>query len=94
MEKSLGISDLFDKGLILGARPALAGGGTDGASVNIGQHKSIRERFQKLLPWMFWSWCYAYRPKKRRLSSRLFKSAEEMLLRLICTKIQQRKPVN
>ena len=85
LEKALGVSDFLDRGSILSAKPTLVGGRTDGASVNIGQHKSIKERFQKSLPWMFWSWCYAHRlelASKNGLTSHLFKSIEEMLLRL------------
>ena len=85
LEKALGVSDFLDRGSILSAKPTLVGGWTDGASVNIGQHKSIKERFQKSLPWMFWSWCYAHRlelASKNGLTSHLFKSLEEMLLRL------------
>lgn len=81
----VGIMDIFDKASVLSAKTTLVGGGTDGASVNIGQHKSIKERFQKSLPWMFWSWCYAHRlelASKNGLDGRLFKSVEEMLLRL------------
>ena len=63
LEKVTGVTDFLEKGAILDAtKPTLVGGGTDGASVNVGQHKSIKEKFQKALPWMFWSWCYAHRP--------------------------------
>ena len=81
----VGIVNMLDKASVLDNKPNLVGGGTDGASVNIGQHKSIKERFQKVLPWMFWSWCYAHRlelASKSGLCSRLFRSVEEMLLRL------------
>jgi hypothetical protein len=81
----VGITDFLDKTAVLGAKPTLIGGGTDGASVNIGQHKSIKEKFQRALLWMFWSWCFAHRLEllsKNALSSGLFKSVEEMLLRL------------
>ena len=81
----LGIIDFLSKESVLDAKPILIGGGTDGASVNIGLHKSIKERFQSRLPWIFWSWCFAHRlelASKDALSSRLFKSVEEMLLRL------------
>ncbi len=85
LEKILGISDTLDKSSVLSTRPVLVGGGSDGASVNIAHHKSIRERFQKSLPWMFWSWCFSHRlelASKNGLTSRLFKAIEEMLLRL------------
>ena len=44
LEKALGFSDVLDKGSILSAKPTLVGGRTDGASVNIRQHKNIKER--------------------------------------------------
>ena len=81
----IGLDDVFDKISVLTAKPILISGGTDGTSVNVGQHKSIKERLQKSLPWMFWSWCYAHRlelASKSGLISPLFKSVEEMLLRL------------
>lgn len=81
-----GVVDFFfDKARVLAAKPTLVSSGTDGASVNVGQHKSIKERFQSALPWIFWSWCYAHileLASKSGLSSALYKSVEEMLLRL------------
>ena len=59
--------------------------GTDGASVNLAQHTSIRSKFQNYLPWIYWSWCYAHRlelSSKDALVSSLFQSIEGMLLRL------------
>jgi len=67
------------------AKPIVVGGGSDGASVNIGQHKSLKEKFQKALPWMFWSWCFAHRlelASRNGPTSPLFQPIEEMLLRL------------
>ena len=80
-----GIEDVLDKSGVLSSKPILVGGGTDGASVNIGCHNSIKTKLQSTLPWLFWSWCYAYRlelASKDALSSPLFKTIKEMLLRL------------
>ena len=33
--------------------PILVGGGSDGASVNIGCHNSVKEKLQTLFPWLF-----------------------------------------
>ena len=66
-------------------KPILVGGGTDGASVNISQHNSIKARLFESIPWIFWSWCYAHHlelSSRDGLSSQLFRSIEEMLLRL------------
>ena len=87
LKKALGESefDSMDRSLGLSATPTLVGRGSDGASVNIRQHRSIRERFQTFLPWMFWSWCFAHcleLASKSGLTSQLFKSIEEMMLRL------------
>ncbi len=78
LEKILGISNTLDKSSVLSTRPVLVGGGSDGASVNIAHHKSIRERFQSL-PWMFWSSHRLELASKNGLTSRLFKAIEEML---------------
>ena len=39
----LGIKNVYDKEEVLNVHPVVVGGGTDGASVNIGQHSSIKE---------------------------------------------------
>ena len=73
------------KEAVLNVQPVVVGGGTDGVSVNIAQHSIIKEEIQKALPWMFWSWCYAHRLQlacKNGLVGGLFKSIEEMLLRV------------
>ena len=48
--KRLMIDDVLDKDAVLDNKPVLVGGGTDGASVNIGQHNSIRATLQDVLP--------------------------------------------
>ena len=48
LKKVFGVSDPMDRSLVFSAIPTLVGGGSDGASVNIGQHTSIRERFNIL----------------------------------------------
>lgn len=66
-------------------KPVLVGGGTDGASVNIAQQNGMRGMMQNAHPWLMWSWCYAHRLElscKNAFASPLFKSIEEMLLRL------------
>ena len=83
--KRLKIDDVLDKDDVLASKPVLIGGGTDGASVNVGQHNSMRAKLQDALQWMFWAWCYALRlelASKNGLISKLFKEIEEMLLRL------------
>jgi len=82
---TLGIQDICDPSSVLGVKPILVGGGTDGASVNISLHKSIKAKLLEAIPWIFWSWCFAHRlelSSRDGLSSQLFQSIEEMLLRL------------
>ena len=77
--------DVLDRDAVLSNNPVLIGGGTDGASVNVGQHNSMRARLQDSLQWLFWAWCYAHRLElvsKNGLISNLFKEIEELLLRL------------
>ena len=83
----LGVEDVLDQDSVLGVatKPVLIGVGTDGATVNIGAHNGLRGQMQRALPWLFWSWCYAHRLElayKAAFSSSLFKSLQEMLLRL------------
>ena len=63
-------------------RSALVGGGTDGASVNIGFHNGMKARMQSTFPW---AWCFSHRLElacKDALTSSLFTEISEMLLRL------------
>ena len=83
--KRLEIEDVLDRDCVLGTKPVLVGGGTDGASVNISQHSGLKGKMQDVLPWLFWAWCFAHRlelASKNGLTSKLFKDIEEMLLRL------------
>ena len=83
--KTLKIDDVLDRDAVLSSKPVLIGGGTDGASVNVGQHNSMRAKLQDSLQWLFWAWCYAHHlelASKNGLISNLFKEIEEMLLRL------------
>ncbi len=41
--------------------PIVVGGGSDGASVNIGCHNGVKEKLQTLFPWLFWAWCFSHR---------------------------------
>ena len=65
--------------------PVLVGGGTDGASVNVGVHTGMKAQMQEVLPWLFWSWCFSHCLElacKDACTSPLFKKINEMLLRL------------
>ena len=44
LKKVFGVSDPMDRSLVFSTTPTVVGG-LDGASVNIEQHRSIRERF-------------------------------------------------
>ena len=82
----LGIS-LEDKESVLKVegRPALIGGGSDGASVNIGVHNGMKAQLQSKYPWLFWAWCFSHRLElacKDACTSSLFADISEMLLRL------------
>ena len=86
LSEQLGIS-LEDKGSILGTecRPVLIGGASDGASVNIGIHSSLKAHLQSKYPWLFWAWCFSHRLElacKDACISSLFSDISEMLLRL------------
>ena len=75
------------KGSVLNteSKPVLVGGGTDGASVNIGVHKGMKAQLQDILPWLFWAWCFSHRLElacKDSFTSALFTEINEMLLRL------------
>lgn len=81
----LGVTNVLDKSNVLGAKPILVGGGTDGASVNIAEQNGMKGKLQRELPWVSWAWCFAHRLElacKDSLSSKLFKDIDEMLLRL------------
>ena len=83
----IGIKDILDKESVLGIQqlPALVGGATDGASVNIGQHSGLRGKLVTALPWLFWLWCYSHRLElacKNLFVSPLCNAVSEMLLRL------------
>lgn len=84
--RRLGI-DLHQKDTVVKVRgrPALVGGGTDGASVNIGLHNGMKAQMQSKFPWLFWAWCFSHRLElacKDALTSSLFTEISEMLLRL------------
>ncbi len=66
-------------------KPALVGGGTDGASVNVGIHNGMKACMQETLPWLHWAWCFSHRLElacRDSFSSSLFQDINEMLLRL------------
>ena len=60
--KSLGVEDILDRGSVLEVqnKPVLVAASTDGAAVNVAQQNGLRGRMQSLLPWLFWSWCFAH----------------------------------
>ena len=39
----------------------LVGGGTDGAAVNVAGSGGLKCQLMVVLPWIYWSWCYAHR---------------------------------
>ena len=83
--QTLGVGNVVDKGTVLGGKPILIGVGTDGASVNIAEQNGMMGKMQRELSWLFWAWCYAHRLElacKDSFTSELFKSINEMLLRL------------
>ena len=83
--QEVGISDVLNKSCVLETadKPILIGGGTDGASVNIREQNGMKCKLQKQLPWLFWAWCYGHCLELAdALSSNLFKSVSEMLLKL------------
>ena len=83
--KEVGLGQLLDRESVLGREGAVVvGGGTDGASVNNGEHRGIKGTMQIALPLLFWAWYYSYRLEltcKDGSSSKLFKDIEEMLLK-------------
>jgi len=82
----LGITDILDKSVVcVEGNPVLIGGGTDGASVNIGEHSGMKGLMLTAHPGLVWSWCYAYcleLASKYALTSSLFSDIDEMLLHL------------
>ena len=85
LSNASGIEDICDQSDVLACHSVLVGGGTDGASVNIGQHSSIKVNLCHSLLWIYWSWCFAHRlelASKNGFISSLFKGIKEMLLRL------------
>ena len=83
--QALGVDNLLSKASVLGSKPILIGGGTDGASVNIAEQNGMKGKLQRELPWLFWGWCYAHRLElacKNSFISDLFKNISDMLLRL------------
>ena len=85
--RPMGKEDLGDRASVLGVKehPILVGGGTDGAAVNVSDQNGMKGKLQRVMPWLFWAWCYAHRLElacKDAFSSQLFHAVEEMLLRL------------
>ena len=82
----LGITDILDENMLSAeGKPVLVGGGTDGASVNVAEHNGMKGMMLSSHPWLVWSWCYAHHlelASKNALTSDLFISIDEMLLRL------------
>ena len=85
----LGIENVLDKDSALGvahsSKPIIVSGGSDGASVNIGEHKGMKTKIQRQFPWLIWTWCFAHRLElacKSALSSQLLAEITEILQRL------------
>ena len=83
----LSVENVLDKDSVLSVegKPVLVGVGTDGATVNIGEHNGLKGQMQRALPWLFWGWCYVHRLElacKDAFSSSLFSTVQEVLLRL------------
>ena len=71
--------------VLQGDKPVLIGGGTDGASVNVGVHSGMITKMQEVIPWLSWAWCFSHRLElacKDAFTSSLFSEIDEMLLRL------------
>ena len=86
--KVSGIDNVLHKESVLGVagsnKPIIVGG-TDGASVNIGDHNGMKAKLQQRLPWLIWTWCFAHRLElacKNSMSSQLFTEVLEMLQKL------------
>ena len=83
--QALGVDNLLSKESVLAGKPILIGGGTDGASVNVGEQNRMKGKMQRELPWLFWAWCYAHRLEltyKDSFTSELFNNITDVLLRL------------
>ena len=52
LKSILQIQNVCEHSKVLEVNPILVGGGTDGASVNIAQHTSIKSKLQNCLPWI------------------------------------------
>ena len=50
--KVMGVDNVLDKDSVEG-RPVLFGGGTDGATVNVGDHTGLKAQIQQALPWLY-----------------------------------------
>lgn len=77
--------NVLSKAIVLGARPILIGGDTDGASVNVAEQNRMKGKMQRELPWLFLAWCYVHQLElacKESFTSELFKSITDMLLHL------------
>ena len=52
----LGVENVLDEDSVLGVahsnKPIVIGGGTDGASVNIGEHNGMKIKLHRQLPWL------------------------------------------
>ena len=67
--------------VLQGDKPVLIGGGTDGASVNVGIHSGMKNKKQEVIPWLSWFWCFSHRLElacKDAFTSSLFSEIDEM----------------
>ena len=51
--QALGIDDVLSKASVLGSKPILFGGDTDGASVNVAEQNGMKGKMHRELPWLF-----------------------------------------
>jgi len=55
----LGIKKVLDKDSVLGMahrnKLIIVGGGTNGVSVNIGEHNGMKTKMRRQLPWLIWT---------------------------------------
>ena len=56
VKNTLQMQNPYAHSKVLETKPLVVGGGTNGASVNLTQHTSIKSKFQNYLPWIYWSW--------------------------------------
>ena len=82
----LGIKSLLDRDSVLGVNgmPVLIEAFLM-VPLYAAEYNGVREQMQRVLPWLFWSWCFSHRLElacKDSFMSAMFLAVQEMLLRL------------